>query len=334
LDYIVGIKGSKLSGGQKQRVAIARAILLKPKLLILDEATSALDNKSEKEVQKALDIVSQGVTTLVIAHRLQTIINSNKIVCLDQGHIVEEGKHDELLAKNGFYANLIHQRQESEKEKKKKVTEDEEEEEDYENDEFYQSESDNLNDKNQSNKVNSQYLGDDKNGKHENYEIHANSIVLQDKKLTEKVVIEPTGKKTTEPNVRKNTEPQRKLSVHSVERKNSEGGSARRKKNLESDSQSNLTQSKPTKEEIERDKKIFKSARSRLIQILKEEKKFAIGGMIAAACNGAVWPVYGVLLADAMGALSGTDVRTEGRNVALMFLALAILAGLVLWMQQ
>ena len=102
----IGERGVKLSGGQKQRIAIARAILENPQILILDEATSALDNESEKLVQDALEKLMDGKTTFVIAHRLTTIENSNKIVVIQKGEIKEIGNHNELLNKNGIYKAL------------------------------------------------------------------------------------------------------------------------------------------------------------------------------------------------------------------------------------
>jgi len=105
-DSIVGEKGTNLSVGQRQRIAIARAILRDAPILVLDEATSALDNEAEKIVQKALDELMKGRTTICIAHRLSTIQHFERIVVMDAGQIVETGSHAELLARGGIYQKL------------------------------------------------------------------------------------------------------------------------------------------------------------------------------------------------------------------------------------
>ncbi|MDI6838579.1 MAG: ABC transporter ATP-binding protein/permease, partial [Rhizobiaceae bacterium] len=109
----VGERGLKLSGGEKQRVAIARTVLKAPPILILDEATSALDTTTEQEIQTALDVVSKDRTTLVIAHRLSTVIGADEIIVLKGGEIAERGTHGELLAMNGLYASMWNRQREA-----------------------------------------------------------------------------------------------------------------------------------------------------------------------------------------------------------------------------
>lgn len=105
-DSLVGERGQALSGGERQRISIARALLIDPKILILDEATSSVDTTTEKEIQKALDNLVRGRTTIAIAHRLSTLRNANRLIVLDRGNLVELGSHDELMARKGHYYQL------------------------------------------------------------------------------------------------------------------------------------------------------------------------------------------------------------------------------------
>jgi ATP-binding cassette subfamily B (MDR/TAP) protein 1 len=254
LDYIVGIKGSKLSGGQKQRIAIARAILTKPKILILDEATSALDNKSEKEVQLSLNKVMNGVTTVVIAHRLSTVMNADKIIVLKNGSVVNQGKHRELLDSCEVYNYLV---------------------------------------KNQMGKTD---LNDE----------DTNLILLKGK--SDNLDLDNVEKEI--PRART----QRKSSFQELEER--------------------ILEEKNKKIQFE---KSAANNRSRIIPILCQIKCVIIFAVFFTMIAGAVWPIYGVILADSISQLSNPDksiVSEDGVKLAIYFLILAASAGVSSFFQK
>lgn len=106
-DTVIGASGKELSGGEKQRISIARAVLADPKILILDEATASVDTETEKAIQKSLNYLVKGRTTLSIAHRLSTLRDADRLVVIDNGMIVEEGTHEDLVAEQGIYYKLM-----------------------------------------------------------------------------------------------------------------------------------------------------------------------------------------------------------------------------------
>ena len=114
LQTVVGERGLKLSGGEKQRIAIARMLLKRPAIMVFDEATSSLDSRTEKGIMAAIREVAAGHTAMIIAHRLSTVVDADCIAVIEQGEVVEKGTHQDLLAANGYYAQLWNAQQRSE----------------------------------------------------------------------------------------------------------------------------------------------------------------------------------------------------------------------------
>eukprot|EP00742_Colponemidia_sp_Colp-10_P003632 GILJ01003866.1.p1 GENE.GILJ01003866.1~~GILJ01003866.1.p1 ORF type:complete len:1310 (-),score=238.99 GILJ01003866.1:288-4217(-) len=269
----VGERGGQLSGGQKQRIAIARAIVKDPALLLLDEATSALDNKSESIVQHALDNIMTNRTTLVVAHRLSTIRNADKIVVLDKGVKVEEGTHDMLFALNGHYTGLVRLQQQQQQEEEKTR--------------------------------------------------RSSTVGGEGDAAEEEVDDENVGAKFEE------AARQRAAS------ENLPVASAASASNMFTDEEAK----KKAKELLEKKKmeelKREKMPLARVLSYVKGDGGWLLVAVIAAVVNGAIFPMYSIVLSEMLSVfyLPEDRIRPEANFMALMFLVLAAGAGLANYFQ-
>ena len=344
LDYNVGVNGCKLSGGQRQRIAIARAILCKPKLLLLDEATSALDNKSENEVQRALDGVCEGVTTIIIAHKVETIRNAHKIICFDKkGCVAEMGTHEELIALNGVYKELYVRKERKENEiRLNKVFEVDEENE----------RSNNCNNNGCNSNSNSNCNSGNNNNNERSRISYTNGFYsVEEVRLTDDNKEEYIAKKKMSSPLKKhkvlsssnrdnyynitNTHTHSNNNININKTNNNISHSTNNDNNslqLQSSShhQHNNNNTQYTSS-------FFTTARSHLFTYAKTNKYFITFSAIFASLNGVIWPVYGTLLANALSALSQQDIssiKQGGLYLSLGFLILAVCAGVILWFQN
>jgi len=326
-DFVVGIKGKNLSGGQKQRLAIARAILTQPKILILDEATSALDNRNEKEVQISLDRVSRNITTVVIAHRLTTIINADTIIAMRGGQIVEMGSHQELLERGGYYSTLFKSQIINEKE--------ENFDEGNENDEAAAYDNDNLG-------YNSNTGGESKPAK----------------SIGEKTLLKDTAKNNYNINSYSNLNQavaeeahHRKSSTNSAQQTRKRSEAADRNNNNNTNKNQNLashqnqisgsaslneTDEDAAAKELALEKRVAEQ-KKKLFKFLANDKCTIFFASLSAAFSGAVFPTYGLILAMSIDILSSPDpsiVKNDGFFMSMMFLVIAVGAGIAIFLQN